>query len=201
MARLKKSMYETMHATDLKNPVIFVVDMVEGFVNEGALHDKEIGKITPSIIQLMEKLECKNVFVCDSHPPKTREFEAFPAHCCIGSKEADVIKELQPYIKRVIKKNSTNAFVSPEFQEFLQDAMRYYNDIIITGCCTDLCILQFVLGLHSYLNEHNMTDYRIIVPANCTETYDSPIHDATIWNEMALENMRMNGVCVVKNIE
>ena len=201
MARNIEHNYPVLKADTLKDPVIFVVDMVNGFIFEGALHDEAIHDITPNIQSLMESLECRNVFVCDSHPPKTREFDAYPAHCVIGTSEAEVIDDLRPYIKWMIHKNSTNTFTAPEFQSFLEQEMNRYRDIIITGCCTDLCILQFALSLQAWLNEHNKTKMRIIVPADCVETYHiEGVHDAGYWNDVALENMRINGIDVVSKI-
>lgn len=202
MARLHTNLYEPYEAASLVNPVVFVVDMVNGFCKEGALHDKAILDIVDAQKRLMDTLECRNVFVCDNHPPKTREFESFPAHCVIGTSEAEVIEELLPYVKRHIAKNSINTFHAEGFKEFLKEDMHRYNDIIIVGCCTDLCILQFVLTLQSYLNEHNMTDYKIIVPANGVETYHiEGVHDAYMWNHVALENMKAVGVTVVSEIK
>lgn len=200
MARLEKNEYPGLDAKDLKDPVIFVVDMVNGFVHEGALHDEKIDAITPSIQRLLKGLECKNVFVCDNHPPHTREFEAYPAHCVIGTSEAEVIDDLKPYIKRMIPKNSTNTFMAPDFQAFLKEELSWYKDIIVTGCCTDLCILQFVLSFQSWLNEHNKTEHRLIVPVDCVDTYDAPNHPATMHNAFGLENMAANGVEVVSTI-
>ena len=48
--------------------------------------------------------------------------------------------------------------MAPEFEEFLNSDLKYYRDIIVTGCCTDLCVLHFVLSLNTWLNEHNMND-------------------------------------------
>ncbi|MDO4466142.1 MAG: isochorismatase family cysteine hydrolase [Bacillota bacterium] len=202
MARLEKDIYSTIPADSLKNPVVFVVDMVNGFCKEGDLHDKAILDIVDAQKELMDALECRNVFVCDNHPPRTREFESYPKHCVIGTSEAQVIEELQPYIKRHIPKNSTNTFHAQGFQEFLKEEMDRYNDIVVVGCCTDLCILQFVLSLQSYLNEHNMVNHSIVVPVDCVETYHiEGVHDAALWNKMALENMRINGVNVVSHIK
>ena len=74
MARLKNNLYKPMNVDELKDPVVFVVDMVNGFVKEGALADPEIMSIAEGQKELMDQLECRNVFVCDTHPPKTREF-------------------------------------------------------------------------------------------------------------------------------
>ena len=202
MARLNKNPYESYSIQSLKDPVIFVVDMVNGFCKEGVLHDEAILDVVPAQKELMDACECRNVFVCDNHPPHTREFESYPPHCVIGTSEARVIEELAPYIKRHISKNSTNTFHAPGFREFLETEINWYKDIIIVGCCTDLCILQFVLSLQSYLNEHNMTDHQIIVPVDCVETYHiEGVHDAYMWNEMALENMKINGVKVVSQVK
>ena len=201
MARLKNNLYKPMNVDELKDPVVFVVDMVNGFVKEGALADPAIMSIAEGQKKLMDQLECRNVFVCDTHPPKTREFLSYPQHCMIGTKEAEVIDELKDHIKRIIHKNSTNTFVAPEFQEFLQDECSRYKDLIIVGCCTDLCILQFALSLQSYLNEHNRCEQRVIVPANLVETYHvEDIHDAYFWNDVSLKNMAANGILVVSEI-
>ena len=196
MARLEKNNYKSIQKNELNDPVVFVVDMIKGFVNIGPLHDEVIGNVEKNIENLLTSLDCNNVFVCDSHPPKTREFNSFPTHCVIGSEEAEVVDSLKPFVKHVIKKNSTNTFMAPEFEEFLNSDLKYYRDIIVTGCCTDLCVLHFVLSLNTWLNEHNMNEYRIVVVENCTETYHIPeIHEATFWNDVAFRMMEMNDCC------
>lgn len=185
-----------------QKPIIFVIDMINGFVKEGALADPRINAIVPNLIHLMEGMNCRNVFVCDSHPPHTKEFDAFAPHCLIGTEEAEVIDELKPYIKRMMKKNSTNAFHCQDFLSFLKEEMDSYRDVIVTGCCTDLCVLQFVLTLQAWLNEHNKKEYRIIVPRNCIATYDIPnVHSAKEWNDISLKMMQMNGILVVDSID
>ncbi len=71
----------------------------------------------------------------------------------------------------------------------------------MTGCCTDLCVLHFVLSLNTWFNEHNMNEYRIIVVENSTETYHIPeIHEATFFNDVAFRMMEMNGIQVVSEV-
>ena len=202
MARLKKNGYKSISIHQIQDPVVFVIDMVKGFVNIGPLHDDYIQNIEENIKEVLQKLDCNNVFVCDAHPPKTREFQSFPAHCLIGSEEQEIVDSLQAMVKHKIQKNSTNAFVSPEFQEFLKENLKYYKDIIVTGCCTDLCVLHFVLTLNAWLNEHNMDDYRIIVIESCVETYDIPdVHSAEFYNDVAFKMMETNGIMVVSEIK
>lgn len=205
MARIHETFqakYSLMQKEDLQNPVIFVVDMINGFIKEGALHDEQILTCAKPIEELLQNIECSSIFVADAHPPKTREFISYPSHCVIGTAESEVVDELQPYIEKLYHKNSTNTFTCPAFQEFLEEAIYYYDDIIITGCCTDICILQFVLCLNAWLNEHNETSKRIIIPLDSVDTYHiEGIHDAIMTNEFAISNMEANGITIVSHIE
>lgn len=205
MARLKEDpsiLFPTIAASSLQRPVHFIVDMVNGFVKEGALHDPAIGELCPAILALLQRLACRTIFVTDSHPPKTREFLSYPPHCVIGSKEDEVIEELAPYVQQRMRKNSTNTFFAPEFQRFLQEEAEAYRDIVISGCCTDICVMQFALTLNAWLNEHNRHEQRVIVAADTVDTYHiEGVHDAFATNRFALENMKGNGICVVRSIE
>lgn len=194
--------YPVLKKEELLHPVHFVIDMINGFVKEGALHDEVIGEIVVPIQDLIDRLQCRTIFVADSHPPKTREFISYPQHCVIGSGEDRVVEELQPYIHQLMRKNSTNAFFAPDFQQFLKEDLDSYKEIIITGCCSDICILQFALTLNAYLNEHNAAGQKIIVVTDCAETYHMDgVHDAKQMNAMAFEMMKGNGIEVVSSIE
>lgn len=193
---------ETIKYSEIKDPIVLIVDMVNGFCKEGALADEHILSIVPAITDVLKRLDCRNVFICDNHPPKTREFEAYPSHCVIGTKEAEIIDELKPFVKYIAKKNSTNAFMSHDFKELVLGSLSNYRNIVIVGCCTDLCILQLALSMQGYLNEHNLTDQRIIVPSQCVDTYDiEGVHDRGFWNEFSLNNMETNGILVVDHME
>lgn len=205
MARVSKQFleaYKPLSTKELKDPVIFVVDMIEGFVHEGALHDEAIHAATMHIESLIRDAEQRVIFIADSHPPKTREFISYPSHCVIGTKESEVIQELQPYVQELMRKNSTNTFTCPDFQLFLKERLKNYRDIVITGCCTDICILQFALCLNAWLNEHNKTEQRIIIPLSCVDTYHiEGVHDAISCNEFSIRNMEANGICIVSKLE
>lgn len=205
MARVSETFlksYPTMKMQDLQKPIFFVVDMINGFVKEGALHDEAIHAITPHIIDLLQDREYRAIFIADSHPPHTREFISYPSHCVIGTSESEIITELQPYVDELMQKNSTNTFTCPDFQLFLKERIQDYQDIVITGCCTDICILQFALCLNAWLNEHNHKNVRLIIPIDCIDTYHTEgIHDCVPINEFSIRNMEGNGICMVSTIE
>ena len=80
--------------------LLLVIDMVNGFVKEGALADKGINNITPNIINLIKKYvqeENDIISIQEGHNENSKEFENFPKHCILGTEEADLIEELKPY--------------------------------------------------------------------------------------------------------
>lgn len=201
MARLSKESRESMDLSALNHPVVFIVDMVNGFVKEGALADPAIAKAAGPIRKLIEDSQADVWFVNDSHTEDAVEFQSFPPHCLKGTKEAAVIDELSDLSGRTLEKNCISAAASPDFAQMLTSLPQENCDLIVTGCCTDLCVLQLALPLQSWINQNNRRNTRVIVPEDCVETYQiNGIHDAKAWNEMALANMEANGILVVSHV-
>lgn len=168
---------------------LFVVDMINGFIKEGAMHDEKIMSIVPNIIRLCESHEDR-IFIQDTHESDAIEFKSFPSHCVKGTSEAEIIDELQPYVKETIQKNSTNTF-----HALNKAILNQYDRFVIVGCCSDICVMQFALSLKTYLNHMNM-DKDVCVPQNCIATYDAPIHNADEYHHMALNMMAQSGIIV-----
>jgi len=188
----------TMSIAELKRPIVFVVDMINGFAKEGALADQRILKTVEDITKLVKNIR-PSIFICDSHDLDAREFGAFPVHCIKNTYESQVIDELKPYVKRVVLKNSTNAFFAEEMQKIIMHELDEYNDIVIVGCCSDICVMQFALSLNTYFNQHQMMDKNIIVPINMIETYHiEGVHNNMKWNEIACDIMLANAIKVVE---
>lgn len=202
MARLNHDAYPVLDHTSLVSPVVFVVDMVNGFVKEGALADPAIAKCIAPIETLLKSCTpVQTIFVNDTHEPDAAEFASFPPHCLKGSQEAQVVDELQPYVTTVLEKNAISAAMAPGFFELLANLPEKV-DLIVTGCCTDLCVLQLALPLQAWINQNNRKGMRVILPVDCVETYGIPgVHEAQSWNEMALANMAANGIEVVSSIQ
>lgn len=186
-----------------KNTALVIVDMINGFVNEGPLKSDRVKELIPDtlkLIKLCQKNEIAAIAFKDSHSQNSPEFESYPEHCVMGTSESELVKEIKEsgeYI--LINKNSTNGVLEKEFRKWLEDNNNVTN-FIIAGDCTDLCILQFSLALKSYFNMKNIKS-NIIVPMNVVETYDLGIHDGDLMNVFAIYNMYINGVKVVKKIE
>lgn len=183
--------------------LIIVVDMINGFVTEGPLADHDIAKIVPEVTRVIDQTIEEGglvAFVKDSHHLNSKEFESFPPHCIKGTKEAELIDELKPYedfgLGISYEKNSTSTIFAKGFLEDIE-SMTKLEEIVIVGCCTDICITNLAIPLKNYLNEIDR-DIRIIVPENAVETFNNQWHDRNEWNLMALAMMKQSGVKVVK---
>lgn len=73
-------------------------------------------------------------------------------------------------------------------------AMISLEKVVITGCCSDICIQNFAIALRNFFDELNL-DIEIVVPLNTMETYDNKTsHDRIKSNILAINNMRANGI-------
>lgn len=187
-----------------EDTVLVVVDMVEGFVNHGALASPRVSAMSGHIADLCSKMkDYQKIFFVDSHNTCAAEFESFPPHCVNGTAEVDIIDSLKSFADDFcslkIEKNSTNGFLSNKFQQWFQDNDFKVKNYIVTGCVTDMCVMQFALTLKACFNERNL-QRRIIVPADCVETYDLGSHSGNLMGLFALYSMHCAGIEIVDKI-
>ena len=161
---------------DLKNltEAVFVIDMNNGFCNEGLLADTTIKGIVNNIITLIEEekyLKGQGLFfVNDSHTKSSIELLRYPEHCLRGSEESKTIQELLVYEKdadQVFYKNSTCALFAPGLMETL-NKMVNLKKVYIAGCLTDICIKNFAISLRCYFDEYDR-DIDIVIVTNTVE--------------------------------
>lgn len=172
--------------------IVFVVDMINGFVKFGAMADPKIADIIPNIKEQILKSD-DVCFLCDNHKADDLEMVSYPLHCLSGSEESDIVSELAEFAndKNIILKKSTNSFFKLD-----KKIIDKFDKFIITGCCTDICVLQFATTLRTYLNEYNI-DKEVILPANCVETFESIVHNRDYYNEIALNLMKNAGIKII----
>lgn len=174
------------------------VDMVNGFVKTGAMSDKYIEHIVPEQIRLMEEIKKEGIIaiVKDTHKENAREFKRYPKHCIENTEESELITELKDFEEDALiyKKNSTSTMYAPMFISDI-DKMKSLKEVIIVGCCTDICILNLAIPLQNYFDQKDI-DVKITVPKNAVETYDAPSHNREKYNEMAFCLMVQAGINV-----
>jgi len=188
---------------DLKT-LLIVVDMVNGFVRKGAMADPYIEHIIPEQLRLIKMILEENeglAFIKDNHELGCREFKRYPEHCVIGTDEADLVEEFIPYEKDALVycKNSTSAIFAPNFMSDIEK-MKSLREVIITGCCTDICDMNLAIPLQNYFDEVDK-DVNIIIPKNAVETFNSPQHNREQWNENAFKFIEQSGIKLVRKYE
>lgn len=157
---------------------LIVVDMVNGFVREGVLHDDNISRVVPRQIELIEEYNKENeliIFIKDTHEINSTEFKRFggTTHCLKGTTEAELVDELKVYEGKdnslSIEKNSTSYMEAPLFRKVIGNATNI-NKIDVVGCCTDICDFNGTMAPANYLDQYNR-DVTINVHLDAVATY------------------------------
>ena len=182
------------------NTLLICVDMVNGFVKEGPMSDRYIEHIVPEITACMHQIveqDEKIAIIKDTHKEDAVEFKRYPIHCVEGTTEAELIDELKEFEEKalVYKKNSTSAIYAPGFLEDI-DKMTNLKEVIITGCCIDICVINLAIPLQNYFDEQNR-EIKILVPKKAVETYDSPEHNRDEYRDIAFKLMKQAGIELV----
>lgn len=183
--------------------VLIVVDMVNGFVTLGNMADETIGHIIPEcerLVKLFIKRGDEVVFIKDSHESDCAEFSKFPIHCVIGTYESELVDALKKYEEKATTfcKNSTSAMFAPGFLSWLS-TIREADEVVIIGCCTDICVMNLAIPLQNYFDQENLP-IKVVTPKNAVETYDSPQHNRDEYNAMAFKFLKQAGIIVRETI-
>ena len=158
--------------------MLIVVDMVNGFVREGVLHDEEIANIVPRQIELIKEAKIRGdliVFIKDTHEEDAVEFKRFGGtkHCVRGTSEANLVDELTEFEMQEntisIEKNSTSYMEAPEFRQLIAE-LTNLERVDVVGCCTDICDFNGTMGLANYFDQQNR-DVEINVHTDAIATY------------------------------
>ena len=181
---------------------LIVVDMVNGFVRDGALHDEEIAKVIPRQIELIKQAKAEGkaiIFIKDTHDENAVEFDRFGgSHCVKGTNEAELVDELKPYENDedtfVIEKNSTSFMEAPDFRRFIEEQI-YLEEFDIVGCCTDICDFNGAMGLANYLDQWNRK-HVIRVHEDAIATYAEAERQEYVFAAKLL--MKQQGIQLVK---
>ena len=163
---------------------ILSVDVIQGFCVSGPLASPRVARIVTPIVQLFQSAHAaglKHILLTqDTHEPDAVEFANFPPHCVRGTAEAEPVAEIQalPFFHEmvILPKNSIASGLNTGLSDWL-DAHPEVDTFIVVGDCTDLCTYQLAMHLRLDANARQI-QRRIIVPADCVETYDLPVDTA-----------------------
>lgn len=194
-----------MKIKDLKcyEGMLIVVDIVNGFVKIGSLHDKKIIDVVPRQIELIKEAKANGnliVFIKDTHTEESTEHKRFGGvkHCILGTGEEELIDELKLYENGddvvSIEKNSTSFMESVKFRNLVGE-MTSLEKVDIVGCCTDICDFNGAMGLSNYFDEWNR-DVAIRVHQDAVATYSEKSRKNYV--DAAYLLMEQQGIQLVK---
>ena len=192
------------------------VDMTNGFCHFGALSSPRVHSIIEPVLALFELAHSAGaphfLLTQDTHEPDAVEFAQFPPHCVRGSLEAETIPEIRslPFFDQMLlfEKNSIQSGLNTGLNDWLA-AHPQVDTFILVGDCTDLCIYLLAMHLRLEANARQL-QRRVILPANCSQTYDLSValadqigampHDGNLLHAIFLYHMALNGVEVVASL-
>ena len=202
--------------TEPASAALCTVDMLNGFCYEGTLSSPRSAACVPPIANLFQRAYERGVrnliSIQEWHSEHAEEFKAYGAHCVRGTHEAELVRELAtlPFARdiEIVHKNSLHTIVDTTMEQWLGNHS-VIDTFIVTGVCTDLCAYDLALDLKLRANVRDIPR-RVIVPANCVNTYDLPVgtakkigalpHDGDLAHAYFLYMMALNKIEVVKEI-
>lgn len=200
-----------------ESAAILSVDVINGFCYEGPLSSPRVAEIVDPITRLFNLAwdhGVRNIILTqDTHEPEAVEFAQFPPHCVRGSSEAetvDAFKNLSFFDHMwVIEKNSIASGLNTDLDAWIKDHPEV-DTFVVVGDCTDLCTYQLAMFLRLDANARQV-QRRVIVPANCVDTYDRPLqaaleqgglpHPGDLMHAIFLYHMQLNGIEVVSEAQ
>lgn len=196
----KKEVYENIRKA------LYMIDMNNGFVNFGNMANPKYNELVNEQLKLINKFRKENQlvnFVLEGHTTDSIEFDSYPSHCVLGTKEAELIPEFideqNKENTRTYYKNSINGMLNRNLQDDIKNQDNL-NEIVIGGVCADLCVMDFARTFSRYLDEINRRA-KIFVVENTIDTYDSLEHNREEWMDIAKKVMTQAGIIMVSNIE
>lgn len=182
--------------------MLIVVDMVNGFVRKGVLHDEKIAEVVPRQLEIIKKAKTKGdliVFIKDTHDKNSTEHKRFGEHHCDrGSGEEELIDEFKMMENDEntisIEKNSTSFMEAPDFRGVVLEATNI-KKVEVVGCCTDICDFNGAMGLANYYDQWNR-DVAIEVHTDAVATFAEEARKNYV--DAAYLLMEQQGIILVK---
>jgi nicotinamidase-related amidase len=204
-------------AADPAQVALVSQDLLKGFCDVGPLASERVAGIVPAVVDVFERAHDLGVrhflLLQDTHEPDAVEFSAYPPHCVAGSEESETIDELKElpfsHLFTILPKNSISSQIGTDLEPWLDDHPEV-TTFIVVGDCTDICVYHGAVFLRVRANVLGQEDARIVVPANCVQTFDMPVetaqeigampHDGDLLHRIFLYQMALNGVEVVASL-
>jgi nicotinamidase-related amidase len=203
--------------SDPASVALISVDLTNGFCCAGPLASPRVAGIVPAAVHLFHRVYDLGVrhflLLQDTHDADAIEFSAYPPHAVAGTAESetsDALKDL-PFADLfvIMPKNSVSCDIGTDLGPWLE-AHPAVTTFIVVGDCTDICVYLAAMYLRLRANVLGLRDVRVIVPADCVQTYDMSVataeelgalpHDGDLLHRVFLYHMALNGIQVLAHL-
>ncbi|MGB8995259.1 MAG: isochorismatase family cysteine hydrolase [Pseudonocardiaceae bacterium] len=168
--------------------LLVVIDMQNGFLREGNLASDRCLAVLPAVQAEVEAALAAGqrvLFTADTHEVDDAEFAMVPEHCIRGSREAELVDELCPFLAQenvlLVRKRRYSGLFETEMEGHLH---RFgFDSVRICGVCTDICVMHTTADLRN-------RDLPVTVAVHATGTFDSTNHPAEAVQEFSLQHLQ-----------
>ena len=155
---------------------LLVVDVQNDFVN-GVLGTDDTRAVIPKLRKYLKSFDGEIVFTIDSHNrrnySKTIEGKHIPFHC--EERKSDlVVKELLPYKLRARLSIIKDTFAC--YPSTLLSVFRDYDEIVVVGLLTDICVVSNALLLRSLFPQKEITVVSECCVGSSSENHQSALN-------------------------
>ncbi len=211
--KLKQEAHEKDITKKQFTKALFIVDMNNGFVNFGKMANPDVDKyndLVPEQLKLVERFRRDEQlvnFIMEGHVEEATEFltnqGAYPTHCVLGTGEAELIPQFKLEEEKentnIYYKNSINGGLNLDLQIDLEN-LKDLREIVISGVCTDLCVLDFARTIARFMDEINHK-VSIFVIESTVSTFNAPGHNKEEESEIAYHVMKAAGIEIIKDFQ
>ena len=200
LARWEQGLPEVKLEETVSDPhrvALVSVDLTRGFCCEGPLASPRVAGVIPAVVRLFQRARDLGVrhflLMHDTHDADALELKALPFS--------------DRFV--VMPKNSISCDLGTDLGPWLE-AHPAVSRFIVVGDCTDICVYLAAMYLRLRANVFRLRDVRVVIPADCVQTYDMPVqvaeelgglpHDGDLLHRVFLYHMALNGIEVAGHL-
>jgi nicotinamidase-related amidase len=161
--------------------LLIIIDMQNDFIT-GTLANKEGQKIVSKIADYIRTFTGYIMTTQDTHTEDymdTQEGKNLPVpHCIEGTSGWQIVPEIQAALDEVAMYPQTfvkNTFGSTHLGDYIARNADHYEEILMCGVCTDICVISNALLLKAYVPEIKITVLKDLCAGVTPESHENAL--------------------------
>lgn len=153
---------------------LIVIDMQNDFIF-GALKNPDAEAIVPAIVEKVNAFDGDVFATRDTHSPdylSTAEGKKLPVPHCVKDTEG---WQIESSIMRALEKKNAVILDKPTFGYLNWERLAGYDEILLTGTCTDICVVSNALILKAKYPETVIKAAASLCAGTSKENHDAAL--------------------------